>query len=342
MFKEILEDLGYKLSDCGNHWRTSALYRGGDNSTALQIYKDSGVWTDFVSEQSNQPFRRLIELTLKGQPDKLKETLQSIKTGEQSLTQHKPKTLIEMEKIYDDSILEKLFPNYNFYDKKNISESTQKKFKLGLAGQGNMYRRMVFPIYNEHSQIVGFSGRTVDKNKNPKWKHIGKKNRWVYPAYVPSKESVDEIIDQCESVYIVESIGDAMALFDSGVKNVVVNFGLYISPAIITYLTSKNLKEIILAGNNDFSSPKNRGLMGSIKNYLKLSSYFDLDYICIKNPPKGYNDLGDAHQDGQDLKLWSKKEVNLKEQRKFISEFVKNNRMEFSKIHATKAQKINE
>ena len=76
------------------------------------------------------------------------------------------------------------FPNYNFYLKRGISEATQKAFGVGLAGVGKMYRRMVFPIYNEHQQIIGFSGRKVDDNNNyPKWKHIGRRNNWVYPAF---------------------------------------------------------------------------------------------------------------------------------------------------------------
>ena len=46
--KSVLEKLGYRLSDFGDAWRTSALYRGGDNPTALKIYKNTGVWTDYV------------------------------------------------------------------------------------------------------------------------------------------------------------------------------------------------------------------------------------------------------------------------------------------------------
>ena len=90
--------------------------------------------------------------------------------------------------------LDKLFPNYSFYKKKGISEETQKKFQVGLAGVGKMYRRMVFPIYNEHQQIIGFSGRKVDDNNNyPKWKHLGKRNSWVYPAFNSSTNVLEEI-----------------------------------------------------------------------------------------------------------------------------------------------------
>ena len=47
-YKEVLENLGYRLKDHGSYWRTNAVYRSGDNSTALQIYKDTGVWKDYV------------------------------------------------------------------------------------------------------------------------------------------------------------------------------------------------------------------------------------------------------------------------------------------------------
>lgn len=342
MYKQILEELGYKLVDCGNHWRTSALYRDGDNATAVQIYKDSGVWTDYVIDGGHKPLKYLIELTLKGNPDRLKSVLKSLNTEPDTLREYKPKTLIEMEKVYDKSILEKLFPNYNFYSSKNISDLTQKNFKVGLAGSGNMYRRMVFPIYNEHSQIVGFSGRKVDDGNGAKWKHIGKKNNWVYPAYVPNEETVDSIISKSCEVYLVESIGDAMALYDQGIKNVLVIFGLSVSASIISYLSGKTISKIIIAGNNDFNSDVNRGLMASIKNYLKLSSYFDLDVLSIKVPPKGFNDLGEAHEANSDLVAWSKTETDATKQRKFISDFVSKHDMKFSKIHIKKARKLNE
>ena len=342
MYKQILEDIGYKLVDCGNHWRTSAIYRDGNNASALQIYKDSGVWTDYVKDSGHKPLKHLIQLTLRNQPDKLKSVLKSIDSKPDVLKDHKPKTLIEMEKVYDESILEKLFPNYNFYTDKKISDLTQKSFKVGLAGSGNMYRRMVFPVYNEHAQIIGFSGRRVDDNKSPKWKHIGKKNNWIYPAYIPASKTVDSIITDCEEVYLVESIGDAMALSDQGIKNVLVIFGLSVSAPIINYLSSKKLNKIIIAGNNDFNSDVNRGLTASIKNYLKLSCYFDLDLMCIKTPPKGFNDLGEAHQSDSDLKSWSKKSINMEQQKIFISDFVSKNKDLFSKTHVKKASKLNE
>ena len=340
--KKILENLGYNLVDCGNHWRARAVYRDGDNPTALQIYKNTGVWIDFIQGNKSKPFEALIQLTLKDDKEKLKSILKSIDSDSENFTEYKPKALIQMEKTYDNSVLDKLFPNYNFYKSKKISEETQKVFKVGLAGSGQMYRRMVFPVYNEHSQIVGFSGRKVDENDFAKWKHLGKKNNWIYPAYIPNEENVDSLITKSKEVYLVESIGDAMALYEHGIKNVLVIFGLSTSPSIISYLSSKSLKRIVIAGNNDFDSSINRGLMASVKNFLKLSSYFDLDLLCVKNPPSKFNDLGDAHESGEDLLSWSNSNIDKQKQRVFISKFVSDNYKNFSQSHIKKASKLNE
>ena len=55
--ESILIDLGYDLDDRGDYWQCNALYRDGDNRTALQIYKDTGVWKDYVEETGFLPFK---------------------------------------------------------------------------------------------------------------------------------------------------------------------------------------------------------------------------------------------------------------------------------------------
>ena len=69
--KNSLEKLGYTLKDFGNHWRTKALYRGGDNPTAIKIYKNSGVWQDYVQGDSSLPLVKLAELTLQTKDPKI-------------------------------------------------------------------------------------------------------------------------------------------------------------------------------------------------------------------------------------------------------------------------------
>ena len=285
-YRHSLEKLGYPLQDCGNHWRSRAIYRNGKTNTSLIIYKDTGVWKDFGGDNQAKPFTALVKETLRTEdPKALKEYLID---NPDSYQKPKPKEeKIEMEKVYPDSYLDKLLPMKTFYEKRGISAGTQDKFKCGYAGGGKMYRRIVFPIYNLDNQIHGFSGRSVTDGENtPKWKHMGRKTNWIYPHHLSHKD-----IEEKEEVILVESIGDCMALYEAGYSNVLMLAGLDISAKMISYLNTFSLKSIIIATNNDNNKDVNTGALASIKVASKLSTVFDLSLIKI-NPPL-CNDFGE-------------------------------------------------
>ena len=242
-----LIELGYELNDYGNHWRTKAVYRSGNNNSALKIYKDTGVWQDFVQNKAPMPFKKLVELTLNTTDYSIiSKYLIENEARSQEIFEKKEK--LEMEKIYPEDCLKKLFPNYSFYNKRKISEETQKLYKCGLASAGRMYRRVVFPIYNDTGQIFGFAGRKItdEDEQVPKWKLIGKKSNWIYPLMIPNFPQLEN-----QEVILVESIGDSMALTENGYSNNIVAFGLDCSATIINYLISQDLKSIIIATNNE-------------------------------------------------------------------------------------------
>lgn len=305
--KSILEGLGYKLTDNGSDWRSSAVYRGGDNPLALQIYKDTGAWFDYV--QGGDKFRSLkslVELTLQTNDSKKIDNIlggYDFDLPKPPVAEDRPK--LNLEKTYPESLLSHLLPHYRFYEKKGISEETLSFFKAGLATQGAMYQRFVFPIYNSSSQIHGFSGRDMSSRDStrPKWKHMGKKSTWVYPYYIPHSmgaHPVAKAIEDKGAVILVESIGDLLNLHEHNIKNVLVAFGVSISPALICFLVSLSVKRIVISFNNDFDKSKNRGEIGALKTYLKLLNYFDRNQVVIHLPTK--NDFGDMS--AQDLDLW--------------------------------------
>ena len=94
-FQGILESIGYSLIDCGDHWRTQAIYRDGNNKTAVKIYKNTGVWMDFVQNKGCMPFEALIRLTLKDDREVAKIIGNSAVVTE---TTYEPKQKIEMER----------------------------------------------------------------------------------------------------------------------------------------------------------------------------------------------------------------------------------------------------
>lgn len=299
--KNSLEKLGYHLKDFGNHWRTKALYRGGDNPTAIKVYKNSGVWQDYVQGNGPIPLVKLVELTLRTKDPKIIK--QYISANQESKENYIAKEKIEMDKIYPKECLNRLFPNFSLYKKRGISEETQKLYQCGLAGNGQMYQRIVFPIYNSDGDIFGFSGRKInDNNEAPKWKHIGTKTKWVYPAFVPREQTVDSLIDEKKEVILVESIGDSLALTEEGYAHNLVTFGLDCSPALLNYLCSKDLHRIIIATNNDNDKQKNHGKIAAMKNYMKLSQFFDFEQLSIQLP--WANDFGEMKEKEMSFKQW--------------------------------------
>lgn len=303
--KSILEELGYVLVDRGSYWHSNAAFRQGDNGTALQIWKNSGVWRDFVGGSPPLPFVKLLQTHL-GTNDKkaLSKYLDSSSSVGES--PHKKIDRLTMEKIYPDSLLEDLFPHYDFYNKKGISDAVLSSLKGGLATKGQMYQRFVFPVYNSHQQIHGFSGRDMSAREGaPKWKHLGRKSSWIYPYFVKSSGRflTQEAIEESKKVFIVESIGDLLSLREQGYYNVLVSFGLDLSPKLICQLISLNDCKIVLSFNNDSSKSVNRGARAAVKSYLKLLSHFDLPKLSVCLPTQ--NDFGDMNKG--DFAEWESK-----------------------------------
>ena len=287
-YKQVLEDLGYRLKDHGSYWRTSAVYRSGDNSTALQIYKDTGVWKDYVEDSMFLPFEVLLQKTLNTNDKSILSSY--IKdVGVNNFTKSPKKKLLSEEKTYSKSCLDRLLPHYDFYLDRGISQDTLESFYCGLAMSGKLYQRIVFPIFRPDGLIHGFSGRKVTDDPRPKWLHNGRCSDWFYPYY--SVKEVSEAIGREKSVYIVESIGDCISLFNSGIKNVLVSFGLNISPKFIAKLNGLPVDKVFISFNNDFNSEFNRGFEGAIKSIFKLSDQMDFEKIFFAPPFE--NDFGD-------------------------------------------------
>ena len=285
-YAEILLKLGYRLKDCGNYFQTSAVFRGGNNTTALQIYKDSGVCIDYV-EGKKFPFVVLVQKTLGTRDPKAVARFYK----QEALPKQKRKNLLSQEKTYSEKSLSKLLPHYDFYLDRGIKQGVLREFKCGLATSGRMYQRIVFPVYNRAGQIHGFAGRAVNE-RTPKWYLVGKSAEWIYPFYSVEK-SKEDVLEKGE-LFLVESIGDALSLCNAGFYNVMVAFGLNVSSKLCAIICSLPLQKIFIAFNNDFQNNINRGNEGAFKMFLRLSQHVDCDRLFFAPPPK--NDFGEMKE----------------------------------------------
>jgi hypothetical protein len=285
---QILTDLGYKLKDFGKEYRARPLYRDSDNDTVLKIYKDTGHWFDF-KENISGDFSSLVGMTLKLEdPSKAKEWL---KDKNFSFNQPKEvsKPLLKSTKKFDIDLLSNLENNHSYWNKRGINNETLSQFKGGVGKAGKMKSRYVFPIFDIKNNIIGFSGRDITNLSKIKWKHLGEKNDFVYPLFLNSQD-----IEIQKEVILVESIGDMLSLYQTGIKNVLVTFGTSLSLGILNYLLKMDIKKIYISLNND-SNKNNAGNIGAEKTYSRLKRYFDDKQLNIALPTK--KDFGEMNKE---------------------------------------------
>lgn len=271
--QEILQELGYNLRSDGSGWRAAALYRDGNNPSSLKIYAD-GSFCDFVTNQTGD-FTKLIGLTTGQDAAKFLQN----KKFEPLPKQEKR---IEQPSSFDKSILDAIYPEHQYANKRGISSETCRLFKSGEVYTGKMAGRYVFPVFDK-SKIIGLAGRSIEKS-SISWKILGKKRYFTFPL------SVNEVdIRRSEKVILTESIFDALSLFESGIKWVFVLFGLSISSHQIMSLARLGVKEIIIGLNNDING---RGQSAANKLSLELARYFDKRKIKTILPESGdWNEL---------------------------------------------------
>jgi len=286
---EVLLNLGYSPTISGNFFRVKALYRSGNSANSVSINRDTGYFIDFVSGDKGS-WKDFLFLALEGN----KESVKKYSEGEYEVAVV-PKVDLRLMQIkkYDESLLNKLIPYYDFYTNRGISKETLKTFKMGLATNAKLKNRLVFPIRDAAGSIIGFAGRLIQEGSDlPKWLIVGRKDHFTFPLHLP--EVRQSIIEKRE-VILVESIGDILALYDAGIMNAICIFGKSISKEILKQLIGLNVKTIKIGLNNDEESRKNWGQEGAAEIKKKAQSFFDDVRIIV--PPNGKNDFGDCSKD---------------------------------------------
>ena len=292
--REILTDIGYNLSDQGKYFRTKPLYRDSSSATVLSIRKSDGVWKDFRQDIGGT-LEDLIRLTLRLKSKSDTTKWLANKGLEGGIVPRTVEVRVDQTKIFKNELLYKLEKNHTYWERRGISSDTVSLFEGGVTFTGKMAYRYVFPIFNNKKQIIGFAGRDINPDQGesakyfrPKWKLIGDKSKWRFPLAVNH-----HFIRESKQAILVESIGDMLSLWEHGIKNCIVTFGVSLSPDTLSLLTRLDPDKIFLSFNND-SLNNGAGNKGAYQAKRKLLEFFDEDQITIKLPNK-YNDFNEMH-----------------------------------------------
>jgi DNA primase len=280
---DVLRDIGYRPTSEGNCYRMTANYRGGNNKTSLVVFKKDGGFIDYVTGEHGT----LEQLVAKTMGTSIDEALKYCKKGGEIENKSQKEETEVLDKI-DPKDIENFLPIYKFYNDKGISTETLKFFQSGYSPSGKMSDRYTFPIYDQYGRLVGMSGRDNTGKKEAKWKKVGKSRSWNYPFYF-----LKEDLEKSDSVIIVESIGDTLALYEAGIKNILCLCGKEIGKEMVKTIIGLNPKKIYLSLNNDEKKKDGStpGIDAAFKIKTSLSKFFDVNNIEIKLPTK--KDFGD-------------------------------------------------
>src|SRR6478736_10275498 len=254
--ESILDRLGYPIAVRGKNCICPTDYRGGDTPTGLYV-NETGFCHDLITGEDFH-ITRLVQAILGGSLAQAEAFV-----GSNQTIAAKKAEIIDMPPEFDARDIQNLTPSFKFYHNKGIKTETLETFKAGFCHGGKYNLRIVFPIF-DNDKIIGVAARdAANRDYAPKWK-LSKKENFVYPLFVSRPYILEK-----RSVVLVESVGDMLNLWQNGVRNVLVVFGISLSKKMERTLISLNPSKIYLALNKDQNE---RGQQATVKLKDKLSS----------------------------------------------------------------------
>lgn len=135
----------------------------------------------------------------------------------------------------------------------------EEALKAGLiiarkSGSGYFDRfrnRLMFPIYDESARIVGFGGRVMLGDEQPKYLNSPETELYSKSKSLYGLHASKQACSQTGEVYIVEGYMDAIMLYQHGVQNVAATLGTAMTAEHVRLLKRYAKKRITLVYDSD-------------------------------------------------------------------------------------------
>jgi len=194
--------------------------------------------------------------------------------------------------------------------------------------------RLVFPIINAFDEVVGFSGRKLEKVKFGKYKNTSTtllfdKSKTLYNVNLLKKLKREQPINE---VIFVEGQMDAITLYQAGFKNVVATMGTALTKDQAR-LAKRYTDKILISYDGDFAGQKadSRGLeilkeAGLEVRVVPIPDGKDPDEV-VRESPEAYQKCLDEAMPVIDYRLHALEQKfdlsRTEDKRKFVSEALK-------------------
>ena len=210
--------------------------------------------------------------------------------------------------------LKDAFNCLEYLKKRNISESTINKFNLGFSFNSKttlldylksksfnekdiiksnivkydknnnlkdfFYKRLIFPIFDERSNVVGFGGRSLD-DTNPKYINSSESNFFQKRYLLYNLSNAKIVARKKSNLLICEGYMDVISLYEKGIKSVVAPLGTALTEQQLNLAWKYCSKPTIMFDGD------NAGLRASYKTALMSLKYISADKLLqfIVLPP---------------------------------------------------------
>jgi DNA primase len=133
--------------------------------------------------------------------------------------------LLYTSEVFNEEVLKKFYlKTHTYFINRGYKPETLKYFEMGFGVKGTDKDRCIFPVRNITGGLVGWSGRAVKKNMKPKWLHQPD-DRFYTSLNLFNIDKALPYIIKTGKVYVVESIGNCMRMYEAGFKNTVALLG---------------------------------------------------------------------------------------------------------------------
>jgi len=153
-------------------------------------------------------------------------------------------------------------------------------------------QRIMIPIHDEHGELVGFGGRVIDENQQPKYLNTSQtalydKGRTLFNLFRARKS-----IHEQKHAVLMEGYFDAITAWQAGVTNVVTTSGTALTEHQVRLL-KRETQELLLAFDRDDAG------LNATQRAIELASKSGI-YIKVVRVPQGKDpdDYLRAHPDG--------------------------------------------
>ena len=188
-------------------------------------------------------------------------------------------------------------------EKENYSIEQLDSLKI-LSSSTNQFKdrysnRIIFPISNIYSKIVGFSGRKYAKDDISDAKYINSVDSQIFKKgdLLYNFDNAKQYIEQTKQVYVLEGFMDVIACYKAGIKNIVGLMGTSISSSHIKLFKQLNVEVRLLldadeAGQIGISKAINQLCLNNIRCVVvrPYSICKDSDELFKLKGSKGVND----------------------------------------------------